>query len=347
MRKISIAIDAMGGDRGCKEVVRGIGLFLKNLDKKDKNNFDIRFTIYGLETEIKKLLYDYPKIANISEICGSVTVVDNNDRPHIALKNKKDSSMFMSVQSVKDGLNNCIISAGNTGALFLISKYVMGTIDGISRPAIVGVMPTMKGMAVVLDMGANLECNSDALIQFAYMGTAFAKSVLKIEQPSLALINIGTEASKGTDSIKEAYQILQSGDRSGINFSGYIEPTTIFDGKIDVIVGDGFTGNVLIKTMESTYHFLMKNIKQSISKSFLKMGFIPLIMLRYLFLNKMIRKYRPHKWNGALFAGINGTVVKSHGNSTALDFANAIEFAFRAEANNLKDNIVNNIENIQ
>ena len=309
-QKINIAIDAMGGENSPSKIVEGIKISLKTC----KENF---FYLYGKENlikeEIKKNKIDdqYFKIINTNDI------ISDNESPLAAAKRGKDSSMWKAIESQKENESDISLSAGNTGALLVISRLVLNTLSGINKPALAGLWPNQNNMSVVLDLGANVECSDRNLLDFASMGSALFKSLFNSESPRVALLNIGLEENKGNDTLKKTFSILKKQKLENFNFIGYIEGNHIMDGNVDVIVTDGFTGNIALKTAEGTANFITKNLKQSLSKLS--------ILFSYKSLNKFKSKLDPRKYNGAIFLGLESPVVKSHGSTDPVGFAYSIE----------------------
>ena len=264
-KRVVIALDAMGGDFAPHSVLLGAARFISL-----QQGLEVCFRIFGDSVCIAEILKS-PKckvLLPMVEVLHAEEVVHPEEKPAIALRKKKNSSMYKAVQDVKEGRSDCVLSAGNTGAFMAISKILLGMLPNVQRPAIVTTIPTSKNEMVVLDLGANLECNSDVLFQFGVMGVAFAKSALALSNPSVGLLNIGTEENKGTDALKEAFHNFKD-QKESINFKGFIEPMTILDGEIDVLVTDGFSGNIMLKTAESMYHLIKDGVKNAAKSSFL------------------------------------------------------------------------------
>jgi len=339
-KKITIAIDAMGGENAPKKNIEGLNIFLqKNRLKKD---FIIH--LYGnkkvVDEEIKKL--------NIKEdlvkVIHSEGVVSDEETPLTAIKNSKNTSMWNSIKDQIDGNADISLSAGNTGVLFVISKMILKMMNEVSKPALAGLWPSKKGMSVVLDLGANIECNEKNLIDFSEMGSALYKSIFPEEKPNVALLNIGSEEIKGTEVLKKTYLELKklSNDENFI-FNGYIEGNKIMDGESNVIVTDGFTGNIALKTAEGTAKFLTDSLKDSLSENiFSKLSLI----FSYFSLKKFKSRLDPRKYNGAIFLGLNGPVVKSHGGTDAIGFYYSIDLCYRIIKGNLMHQIKNNLSHL-
>lgn len=340
VNNITIALDAMGGDFAPLSVIQGAGFFLDNLVDPDIKVF---FHIYGDQKEISPLLSKYRKVSDNSEFTHCSDNVLANDKPSFALKYRKDSSMKAAIEAVKKGKASGVVSSGNTGALMAISRFILGTLPNVYRPAIVSTCPTKTKNFVLLDLGANVDCNADSLFQFALMGSVFAKIALKVDNPEVALLNIGTEEVKGNDSVRGAFELLKS--TPGINFKGYIEASEFLEGNVDVIVADGFVGNVMLKTAEATASTFINLIKQEVFNSWATKMLVG--MLLKFKLNKALTRFNPKIRSGAMFLGLSGIVIKSHGNSDAVSFAHAIKFAANSISENLNQKIISEVNQIE
>ena len=329
---IKIAVDAMGGDRSPKKIIDGI---IHN-HKSSQENF---FKIFGDETEIKKNLGN--KIdKNFYEIFNTSNVVKSTDSPLEAAKRGKDTSMWLAIESVKNKESDIVISAGNTGALLVIAKLNLKMIENIDKPALSALWPNKKGMSVVLDLGANIECSSKNLVDFSIMGASLYKSLYPSEQPNVALLNIGSEELKGNEIIKETFQTLNEKKNDNFNFSGYIEGNQLMNGEVNVIVSDGFTGNVALKTAEGTANFITEELKKALGGSI--MGKIS-SLLNITNLKKFKKRLDPRLYNGAIFIGLDTPVVKSHGGTDYIGFSNSIDVCNKIVKGNLIDKIKSNI----
>ncbi|MBR6729856.1 MAG: phosphate acyltransferase PlsX [Alphaproteobacteria bacterium] len=323
-----ISIDAMGGDNAPQSVIEGVSRVIK----KDSDTF---FFLFGDEEKIKSLADEYHIPDTRYKIHHTTDVISGDAKPSVAIRSGRESSMWKAIMSVRNGYSKAVVSAGNTGALMAMSKICLGTLSGIDRPAIAAILPTSKNPLVALDLGANAECNSQNLVEFAIMGHVLHRVLYKTEHPSVGLLNIGSEETKGRDEIKEAATTLKSLDGK-INFIGFVEGNDICAGKADVIVSDGFSGNVALKTIEGTAKFISNVLKQTIRQSIIsKIGF----MLATPALLKMKKKMDPRNYNGAMFLGLKGISVKSHGGADAYAFACAIESAIRMAKNDLCNKI--------
>ena len=329
-----ISVDAMGGDNSPRVVIEGVNLAAKK-------NPDVRFLLFGDETKIAPLMKQYPRLAKVCKICHTEEWVKNEDKPSQVIRNR-NTSMYMAIDAVRSGRAQAIVSAGNTGALMAISKMVLKTMQKIHRPAIVTIMPHINGRYVMLDLGANTECDAVNLAEFAIMGNVFAKHALDLEHPKVALLNIGAEAMKGKEEIRRASKLLRN-SQTDINYTGYIEPHEISNGAADVIVADGFTGNVALKTTEGTAKLVVRLIKKAIKRSFLaKLG------LPFMFgvIYKIKKAMDPRLYNGAMLIGLNGLTVKSHGGTDALGYSVALDNAAKLVRQDFVATIRKEIEKI-
>ena len=330
--RIKIAVDAMGGDGSPKKVIDGI---IHN-HQKSKENF---YSIYGDKIQIEKYLNK--KIQNNHfKIIDTKNIVKSTDSPLEAAKKGKDTSMWLSIQSVRNKENDVVISAGNTGALLVIAKLNLKMIENIDKPALSALWPNKKGMSVVLDLGANIECNSKNLIDFSIMGASLYKSLYPNENPNVALLNIGSEELKGNETIKETFQILNERMNKNFDFDGYIEGDELMNGKVNVIVSDGFTGNVALKTAEGTANFITSELKFALQGNFL--GKIS-SLLNFSNLKKFKKRLDPRLYNGAIFIGLDAPVVKSHGGTDHIGFSNSLDVCNRIVKGNLINKIKDNI----
>ena len=329
-----ISIDAMGGDNSPRVVIEGLNIAAKK-------NHDVRFLLFGDEAQIKPLLKQYPKLEKVCKICHTSERVKNEDKPSQVIRNR-NTSMYMAIDAVRSGRAQAIVSAGNTGALMAISKMVLKTIQKIHRPAIVSIMPHLSGRYVMLDLGANTECDAVNLAEFAIMGNVFAKHALGMRKPKVALLNIGAEAMKGKEEIRQASRMLHN-SQIDLNYTGYVEPHEISNGVADVIVADGFTGNVALKTTEGTARLVVRLIKKAIKRSLFAKLAIP-FMLGVMF--KIKKTMDPRLYNGAMLIGLNGLTVKSHGGTDALGYSVAVDNAAKLVRQNFVATIRQEIEKI-
>jgi phosphate acyltransferase len=326
--RITIALDVMGGDQAPRMVLKGA-------DKALKRYPQANFLLFGDEAKITPLLAKMPQLTARAHIEHTNDLVTNEAKPSVALRTGRRSSMRLAIDAVADGRADGIVSAGNTGALMAMAKFALKMLPGIDRPAIASFFPTQRGESVMLDLGANIECDADNLVQFALMGDAFARSVLGLTQPTIGLLNVGSEDLKGHDAVRGAATQLRA-ENSPVKFYGFIEGNDIAAGTVDVIVTDGFTGNVALKTAEGTARLFSEFLRAAFKHSLLA-------RIGYLFaadaLKKMRERMDPRRYNGAMLLGLNGIAVKSHGGADALGFANAIGVAVDMKLNGFVDQI--------
>lgn len=325
----------MGGDNAPDSVIAG----LKSAEKKHS---DVRFLIFGDESKVRPYLDRYKLDAGRYEFVHTPDYVASDEKPSTAVRNGRNSSLWLAIDAVKKGRANAVVSSGNTGALMAFSKLILGTMPGIHRPAIVTILPTRKSECVVLDLGANAECTARNLVEFAIMGDAYCRTVLKRDNPSIGLLNIGSEDIKGRDEIREAAQIIKESPLAD-KFKGFVESDDIALGSVDVFVTDGFTGNIALKAIEGTARLMVNLLKDSAAKSFIsKLGFA----LALPALKRLKKKMDPGRYNGAMLVGLKGISIKSHGGADAFGFANAVNVAVNTVKNDLVGNIVAQLENV-
>ena len=330
---IKIAVDAMGGENSPLKIIKGI-----EIHNSDSNN--VFYNIFGDQKIIEPLIKNTNLNINNYKIIHSEKLIDDNDSPLAAAKKGKDTSMWLSIESLKNDHSDAIVSAGNTGALFVIAKLNLNMIEKIDKPALSALWPNKNGMNIVLDLGANVECNEKNLIDFSLMGAALHKSLFENEDPKVALLNIGSEEIKGNNIIKNTYQILSDKKNSLFEFNGYIEGNQIMDGKVNVIVTDGFTGNVALKTAEGTANFITSELKKALNSSFL--GKIS-ALLNIKNLKKFKKKLDPRLYNGAILLGLDKPVIKSHGSTDEIGFANSLKVCEKIINGKLIEKIKKNI----
>jgi glycerol-3-phosphate acyltransferase PlsX len=313
---LTIALDAMGGDHAPEIVVAGADLARERYP-------DLHFQLHGERERIEPLLGRRKKLAAVATLEHTPDFVESDAKPSQVLRRGHRTSMRLAIDAVHEGRASAAVSAGNTGALMALSKFVLRMLPGIERPAIGSLMPTKRSETVFLDLGANAECDADNLVQFAVMGEVYARAVLGIAKPTVGLLNIGTEEVKGHDTIRRAAAMLRASGLP-IEFRGFVEGTDLTSGKVDVIVTDGFTGNVALKVAEGTVSLYTQFLREAFKSSFMsRMGY----GLARPALELLKQRLDPRRYNGAMFLGLNGVVVKSHGNTDALGFANAIGVA--------------------
>ena len=339
-KKITIAIDAMGGDNSPDKTIHGVSLFLK----KNSSNNDFLLNLYGDEIKIKKKLKKYNISSNLINITHTDATVSDEETPLTAIKNSKNTSMWNCIKSQLEGNADISLSAGNTGVLLVVSRMILKMMDKVSKPALAGLWPNKNGVNVVLDLGANIECNEKNLVDFAELGSALYKSLYPNDKPKVSLLNVGSEEIKGTDILKSAFKELKNlNAENNFIFNGYIEGNQIMSGNSNVIVTDGFTGNIALKTSEGTAKFIIDNLKKSLTKNlFTKISLI----FSYFSLKKFKEKLDPRKYNGAIFLGLNGPVVKSHGGTDSLGFYYSIDLCYKIVKGNLMKEIKNNLNHL-
>ncbi len=316
-RDLTVSIDAMGGDAGPAIVVAALA-------RSVLRHPAVRFILHGDEAELKPLLARRSKLAEKVAIQHTTERVRMEEKPSLALRRGRNTSMWRAIESVKKKEAEVAVSAGNTGALMAMSMFQLGTLEGISRPAIAALWPTKRGQSVVLDVGANVVVTAEQLVDFAVMGEAFARAILGLERPTVGILNVGSEDVKGNDSVKGAAHILRNNSSLPIEFAGFVEGDDIAEGTVDVVVTDGFTGNVALKTAEGTAKLVTHFLRSALRRSFLGRlgGFFAGGAL-----NILRRKLDPRASNGGIFLGLDGVVVKSHGGTDELGFASALDMA--------------------
>lgn len=322
-----LALDAMGGDAAPKMVLKGVKIARKRYP-------NVHFLLFGDEARLAPLLKK--KLRKVCTIRHAPDVVTGDAKPSAALRQGRKSSMWLAIQAVKNGEAAGIVSAGNTGALMAMAKLSLRTLPGIDRPAIATLLPTIAGESVMLDLGANAECGANHLVQFAVMGGVFARTLLGLAKPSVGLLNIGSEDLKGTDALRHAAAALRDERLASMNYYGFVEGDDIGKGTVDVVVSDGFTGNVALKTAEGTAKLYSQFLKDAFKSSFVaKIGYV----LAKRALDRVRKRTDPRRYNGAMFLGLNGICVKSHGGTDATGFANAIGVAVNLVSDDLNSKI--------
>ena len=329
--KVNIAIDAMGGEDSPKKVIDGINISLQS----NRENF---FFLYGQQNLLEKEISKNKLVQENCEIINTMDVIADEESPLTAAKRGKESSMWKAIESQKENKSDISLSAGNTGALLIISRLILNSINGINKPALAGLWPNNHNMNVVLDLGANIECSEKNLLDFACMGSALYKSLFNNDRPRVALLNIGLEENKGNDILKKTFSILKNNKSKNFEFCGYIEGNHIMDGNVDVIITDGFTGNIALKTAEGTANFISKNLRRSLNKLS--------ILFSYKSLKQFKEKLDPRKYNGAIFLGLQSPVVKSHGSTDAVGFAHSIDVCHKIVKGNLIEKIQSHLINV-
>lgn len=337
-----IAIDAMGGDKGPNAVLGGINQYLY------QNGEDgVHFRIFGDENRLKKLMRKkYQRVARNCTIIHSPNVIKPTDKLRDVVRHSQDTSMYMAIKDVRDGNSAAVISAGNTGILMSLSKLALKTIDGISRPAITTMLPSGGGdsRVVMLDLGANIQCDAINLFDFAVLGSVYAEKIGNMPRPKLGVLNIGEEDTKGNETLQHLNHVLSAHrDELPYEYIGFVEGTDISAGNVQVVVTDGFTGNVVLKTVEGTARLIKRVLMDNLKKSTLaKIGAFFLIHV----FKRLKHKIDPRSYAGAMFLGLKGFAVKTHGNSDALAFANAIRHAYGLTSADLNDIIASRVQSV-
>lgn len=336
-RSVVLSIDAMGGDLGPVIVVEGVEVLARAF-----SNVDFKVLLHGDEALIKPLFKKYPKAAKICELRHTPTRVTMDDKPSKAIRQARGSSMWNAIEAVKSGEANACISAGNTGALMVLSKVLLHMAPNAHRPAIAASWPTVRGQSVVLDMGANVECTSMQLVEFAIMGCAFYSALHGVSEPTAGLLNVGTEEMKGNQYVRGADALLRDVNLD-LAYKGFVEGDDISGGAVDVVVTDGFTGNIALKTAEGTAKLAATFLRQSIQSSlFSKIGSL-LCMGAFKTLKA---KMDPRKFNGGVFLGLGGLVVKSHGGTDGIGFSNALKVALNLAQSDYAEHVATNLEKL-
>lgn len=327
--QLPIALDAMGGDNAPASVLRGAEMALIR-------HPGIRFILYGNRYILEPMLQEIPILRNASQVVHTEVVIAGDDKPSLAVRRGRQSSMWLSIDSVKEGKCCAVVSAGNTGALMAMSKLILRTLPGVSRPAIAALFPTLRGECVMLDLGANVESDAHDLYRFAVMGNAFARAVLGLSRPRIGLLNVGSEELKGRDEVKEANKLIR-GATMDLNYHGFIEGNDIAEGAVDVVVTDGFTGNVALKTAEGAARLIRTYLRDAFNSSPIAKGGA---VMASGALRVVKDKLDDRKRNGAMFLGLNGIAVKSHGGADALGFCHAISVAVELVTHRINDRII-------
>ena len=315
---ITIAIDAMGGDNAPDAPLRGAAMVAEK-------HADLHFLIFGDESKLKPVLNDLPILSACSTIRHTDKAIRDDEKPSAALRQGKDSSMRLAIEAVKNGEAVAVVSGGNTGALMALSKMVFKMVPGLHRPAIASLIPTVGGSTVMLDLGANVLVDAENLVQFAVLGSVFAKAQYNKDRPTVGLLNVGSEDTKGPDHVRSAGLILSKVHLPG-EYKGFVEGNDITAGKVDVVVCDGYAGNIALKTAEGVGKMSISFFKEAMTSGILaKIG----AMFAYKSLQNLKSKIDPRHYNGGVFLGLNGICVKSHGGSDALGFSSALKLAVR------------------
>ncbi|MFJ5486451.1 phosphate acyltransferase PlsX [Hansschlegelia beijingensis] len=317
--KVCIALDAMGGDHGPEVVVPGAAIALTRKP-------DTSFLFVGDEARIRPLLDAHPQLAAVSEIQHTDVAVRMEDKPSVALRQgRRRSSMWLALEAVKARRAHVAVSAGNTGALMAMSRFCLRMLPDIDRPAIAAIWPTLRGESIVLDVGATIGADAKQLVDFAVMGSAMARILFDIERPTVGLLNVGVEEIKGVEQVKEAARLLKEQAFPGMDFRGFVEGDDIGKGSVDVVVTEGFSGNIALKTAEGTARQIGEYLRSALGRTFLsKIGYL---LAKHAF-DTLKDKMDPRKVNGGVFLGLDGVVIKSHGGTDAEGFASAVELGY-------------------
>ena len=330
---IIIAIDAMGGDNSPDKVIEGVSIHSRISE-------DVKYKIFGNKILIDPLINKYKLETERFDIIHTDKIVEGEDTALSAAKRGKKTSLWLAVESLKYDEADAMVSAGNTGALFLISKLNLKMIENIDKPALSALWPSKKGMSVVLDLGANIECSSKNLVDFSIMGSALHKALFENIRPKVALLNIGSEELKGNAMIKDTYQTLNDNKNSLFDFKGYIEGNNIMEGEVNVIIADGFTGNIALKTAEGTSNFIISELKKALTTSIIG-KFSSLLNSNNL--KNFKNKLDPRLYNGAILLGLDKPVIKSHGSTDSIGFANSLKVCEKTIRGKLIEQIKLNI----
>ncbi|MBP1860833.1 phosphate acyltransferase PlsX [Rhizobium herbae] len=332
---VRISLDVMGGDFGPQVVIPGAA---KALERHP----DIRFVLYGLEDQCTPLLEKYPKLKASSTFHASELAIAMDEKPSQALRRGRGkASMWQAIDAVSKGEADVVVSAGNTGALMAMSVFCLRMMQGIQRPAIAAIWPTLKGESIVLDVGATIGADAQQLMDFALMGGAMARALFEVERPTLGLLNVGVEEIKGQEQVKEAGRLLREAGLDSIDYFGFVEGDDIGRGTVDVVVTEGFSGNIALKAAEGTARQIAEYLRAAMSRTLLaKIGYI---LAKGAF-DRLREKMDPRKVNGGVFLGLNGVVIKSHGGTDAEGFAAAIDVGYDMVRNGLKAKIENDLQ---
>lgn len=335
MNVINISIDAMGGDHGVELTLAGAELARQHLS-------DIKFVFFGLEEAVLPVLKLYPELYKISSFHACETATAMDEKPSQALRSGKGkSSMWFAINAVATGQVQACVSAGNTGALTAMSYFILRMLTNIERPAIAGIWPTLQGESIVLDIGASIGAQADHLVNLAVMGAAMFRALYGLEKPTIGLLNIGVEEVKGLEEIKKAHSILKSSRLADLDYKGFVEGNDIGKGIVDVVVTEGYTGNVALKAAEGTSQQISTILKNAMKRSLVtRLGYI----LSQSAFKTLRAKMDPSKVNGGVLLGLNGIVVKSHGSTTPAGFASAIRVAYEMVHNNLQQKIAHDLQ---
>lgn len=339
-KKYTIAIDVMGGDNAPFCVIAGLDSIYDYLVENQ-----INLLIFGDTKVVAPVIAKYPRLNEISTFVQADDVVQGDDKPSRIIRSGRNTSMWKAIEAVRNKTADAVVSGGNTGCLMGISRILISMIDGIRRPAITTLLPTETSYTTMLDLGANTECDENNIFQFAIMGSLYSKIILGKSHPKVGILNIGSESGKGFEYLSLAAEKMQANkDKLSFDYYGFVEGDDIFKGKVDVITTDGFTGNVALKTLEGTSKFIIKGLKKYFKQSIFS-------IIGALFAKNSLNKFKssmdPRKYNGAVFLGLNGIVVKSHGGTDAFGFSNAVKYAVRLVVNDFETKVQNEIEKVK
>lgn len=330
----TLALDAMGGDHGPEVVVPGAALSLERHPA-------LSFILIGDESRIAPVLAAHPALEKRSRIVHTTHVVAMNEKPSQALRRGKGSSMWLALEAVRQGEAHAAVSAGNTGALMAMAKLILRPMKGIERPAIAALWPTITAECIVLDVGANIGATSRQLSEYALMGAAMARALFHVERPTVGLLNVGVEEIKGAEEVKEAHAALKKGVELPLDYRGFIEGDEIGQGRVDVVVVEGFAGNIALKTAEGTARQIGQYLKDAMTRAFLSR--LGAVLARGGF--KVLKeKMDPRRVNGGTFLGLNGLAVKSHGGTDALGFASAVDLGYEMAESGLLERLASDLE---
>jgi len=327
---MTISVDAMGGDKGPSVVIAGLDIMALRQPK-------VSFLLFGEAQKVEVVLADYPRVRAISKVIHCDVTVAMDEKPSQALRSGRGkSSMWKAIEAVKNKQADFCISAGNTGALMAMSKFCLRTMANIERPAIAAIWPTLKGESVVLDMGATIGADAQQLVDFAMMGGAMARALFDLERPTVGLLNVGVEEVKGLEEIRTAGRILRESEDNNFEYYGFVEGNDLGQGTVDVVVTEGFTGNIALKTAEGTAKQIAGYLRETMTRTWrARLGYI---LAKGAF-DRLRAKMDPSRVNGGVFLGLNGIVIKSHGGTDPAGFANATELGFNIVRNGLLEKI--------
>ena len=335
VQSLVLSVDAMGGDSAPQVVIDGLDQFLQG-------QTGISILLHGHEGHLEPLLAEAPRVAEACELRHCDGLVSMSDKPSQALR-KRDSSMWKTIEAVRDGDAQASISAGNTGALMAMSMMLLRRMDGVHRPAMTALWPTQRGRIVVLDVGANLEADGNQLMTYAIMGEAYARAIRGVEHPSIGILNVGSEEQKGHEEVRRAAELIKTSGLD-LNYKGFVEGNDISAGTVDVVVTDGFSGNIALKTAEGTARLVASFLREALTSSTIaKAG----ALMASGGLKKLRERMDPSSVNGGVLLGLNGVSVKSHGGTDAKGFATALTLAADLARSDFKSEVAANLARVQ